>query len=388
MNAVTETRSFAEIEQAHALNLYPKRGITIVSGSGATLIDENGKAYIDCTSGVGVANLGHGHPRLAKAIADQAQRLITCPTIFDNDVRAQLFAKLAEVTPDGLDKSFLCNSGAEANEAAIKFARHATGKSGIVSAMRGFHGRTLGALSATHKYRDAFEPLLPGFGFAPFNNLDKLSAAISDDTAAIVIELVQGEGGVRMAKPEFVSGLRELCDDRDVLLIIDEVQTGFCRTGKFFACEHFGVAPDILCMAKAMGGGVPLGGVMVNDKVDASPGLHGTTFGGNPLVCAASLATIETMLDEEIAERAKAMGERFAAAFDARQFARVREVRQLGLMIGIELKEKARPHLEALMAKGVLALPAGPTVIRLLPPLVIEEAQIDSVAAALSEVLA
>ena len=181
--------SYAELEQAHALNLYPKRGITIVKGAGATLEDESGRTYIDCTAGVGVANLGHAHPRLVEAISAQAARLITCPTIFDNDTRARLLAKLAEVTPAGLDRAFLCNSGAEANEAAIKFARHATGKNGFVSAMRGFHGRTMGALSATHKYRDAFEPLLPGFGFAPYNNLDKLAAAVTEDTAAVVIEL-------------------------------------------------------------------------------------------------------------------------------------------------------------------------------------------------------
>ena len=379
--------SAAALEQRHALNLYPKRGLTIVSGEGAVLRDEDGAEYIDCTAGVGVANVGHGHPRLAQVIAEQARTLITCPAIFDNDIRGALFAKLAEVTPAGLDRAFLCNSGAEANEAAIKFARHATGKHGFISAMRGFHGRTMGALSATHKYRDAFEPALPGFGFAPFNNLDKLSSAITDDTAAVVIELVQGEGGIRPAKAEFVAGVRELCDQRGILMIVDEVQTGFCRTGRFFACEHFGVTPDILCMAKAMGGGVPIGGVMVNDRIDASPGLHGTTFGGNPLASAAALTTIEIMQDEGLAARAQAQGARFMSRFDASQLSRVRDVRQLGLMIGVELKEKARPHLEALMAKGVLALPAGPTVIRLLPPLVIDDEQIDTVAAALTEVL-
>lgn len=383
-----EGLSYAELERTHALNLYPKRGITIVKGAGATLEDESGRTYIDCTAGVGVANLGHAHPRLVEAISAQAAKLITCPTIFDNDTRARLLAKLAEVTPAGLNRAFLCNSGAEANEAAIKFARHATGKNGFVSAMRGFHGRTMGALSATHKYRDAFEPLLPGFGFAPYNNLDKLAAAVTEDTAAIVIELVQGEGGVRPAKAEFVKGVRELCDERGVLMIVDEVQTGFCRTGRFFACEHFDVQPDILCMAKAMGGGLPLGGVMVNDKVDVSVGLHGTTFGGNPMVCAAALATIEIMQDEELAARAAERGQRFAERFDAASLPKVREVRQLGLMIGVELKEKARPYLEALMDEGILALPAGPTVVRLLPPLVISEAQIDEVADTLQRVLA
>ena len=382
------TMSFAELEQAHALQLYPKRGITIVRGQGALLYDEDDKAYIDCTAGVGVANLGHAHPKLVEAISRQAATLITCATVFDNDTRAKLLAKLAQITPAGLDRAFLCNSGAEATEAAIKFARHTTGKDGFVCAMRGFHGRTMGALSATHKHRDAFEPLLPGFAFAPFNNVEKLAAMVNEDTAGVVIELVQGEGGVRAAKAEFVAGVRALCDERGILMIVDEVQTGFCRTGRFFACEHFELSPDILCLAKAIGGGVPLGAVMVNSRIEVKPGLHGTTFGGNPLACAASLAAIEAMQEEGLAARAQTLGERFAAKFDASQFARVREVRQLGLMIGIELKEKARPYLEALMGKGILALSAGPTVIRLLPPLVIEEAQIDAVVEGLNEVLA
>ncbi|MCB1740588.1 MAG: aspartate aminotransferase family protein, partial [Gammaproteobacteria bacterium] len=290
MNAITtgaeparEARSFAAIEQAHSLPLYPKRGLTIVRGEGASLFDDQGREYIDCTAGVGVANLGHAHPALVDAITRQANTLITCPSIFDNDTRARMLDKLVELAPAGLDRAFLCNSGAEANEAAIKFARHSTGKTGFVSAMRGFHGRTMGALSATHKYRDAFEPLLPGFGFAPFNNLEKLAAAISADTGAVVMELVQGEGGVRPAKAEFVQGVRQLCDDRGLLLIVDEVQTGFGRTGRMFACEHFGLEPDILCLAKSIGGGVPMGAVLVNDKIRAEVGLHGTTFGGNPL---------------------------------------------------------------------------------------------------------
>ena len=375
------------IEQRYAFEVFPKRDLTIVSGHGATLYDESGRAYIDCVAGVGVASVGHANPEVARAIGHQARTLITCPGIFYNDVRARLLEKLVSITPPSVSRAFLCNSGTEANEAAIKLAMHATGRRGFVCAMRGFHGRTMGALSATHKHRDPFEPLLDGFSFVPFNNVERLRAAVGDETAAVIVEIVQGEGGVRLGDAAFFAAARELCDAHGALLIVDEVQTGFCRTGKFFASGHHGVRPDILCLAKAMAGGVPMGAVLVGEKVPARIGMHGSTFGGNPLACAASLATIEVMERDGLAERAQAKGVRFAAAFGRRESPKVRDVRQIGLMIGIELKEKARPHLEALMARGVLALPAGPTVIRLLPPLVIEDEALDEVAARLHEVL-
>ena len=374
-------------EQRHAFEVFPKRDLAIVRGEGATLYDATGRAWIDCASGVGVASVGHANPAVAAAISEQARTLITCPGVFYNDVRARLLEKLASITPPSVSRAFLCNSGTEANEAAIKFAMHATGRRRFVGAMRGFHGRTMGALSATHKHRSAFEPLLEGFDFVPFNNVDKLRAAVSDDTAAVMVEIVQGEGGVRLGDAAFFTAAREICDAHGALLIVDEVQTGFCRTGRFFACEHHDVRPDLLCLAKAMAGGVPMGAVLVGDRVPAEVGMHGSTFGGNPLACAASLATIEVMEREGLAEQARTKGARFAAAFAARTSPKVRDVRQIGLMIGIELKERARPHLEALMARGVLALPAGPTVIRLLPPLVIEDEALDEVAARLHEVL-
>ena len=381
MNAMERERRFG-------LELFPKRDLTIVRGEGAILWDDRGKAYIDCTAGVGVANMGHANPDVAKAIADQARTLVTCPGIFYNDVRARLLELLVSVTPPNLHRAFLCNSGTEAIEAAIKFSRHATGRTEFVCAMRGFHGRTLGALSATFKYRDAFEPLVPGFTFVPFNNLDKLAQAMSDRTAAVMLEPVQGEGGVRPANPGYLAGAQALCREHGALLILDEIQTGFGRTGKTFACEHEGIEPDLLCLAKSLAAGVPMGAVLCGDRVEVAVGIHGTTFGGNPLACAAAEAAINYLQREGLAERSAIMGERFAAAFASQPLARVREVRQLGLMIGIELKEKATPHLIALMEKGVLALPAGPTVIRLLPPLTISEAELDQVVAALHEVLA
>ena len=374
-------------EQRYAFEVFPKRDLAIVRGDGATLYDESGRAYIDCVAGVGVASVGHANLDIARAIGEQARILITCPGIFYNDVRARLLEKLVSITPPSVSRAFFCNSGAEANEAAIKLAMHATGRRGFVCAMRGFHGRTMGALSATHKHRNAYEPLLDGFGFVPFNNAGKLQAAVSDATAAVIVEIVQGEGGVRLGDAAFFAAAREVCDAHGALLIVDEVQTGFCRTGRFFASEHHGVQPDLLCLAKAMAGGVPMGAVLVSDAVPAEVGMHGSTFGGNPLACAASLATIEVMEREGLAEQARAKGARFAAAFARRRSSKVRDFRQIGLMIGIELKERARPHIEALMARGVLALPAGPTVIRLLPPLVIEDEALDEVAARLHEVL-
>ena len=374
-------------EQRYAFEVFPKRDIAIVRGDGATLYDNSGRAYIDCVAGVGVASVGHANPDVARAIGEQARTLITCPGTFYNDVRARLLERLVSITPPNVSRAFLCNSGTEANEAAIKFAMHATGRRKFVCAMRGFHGRTMGALSATHKHRNAYEPLLDGFAFVPFNNVDKLHAAVDGNTAAVLVEIVQGEGGVRLGDAAFFAAARQVCDAHGALLVVDEVQTGFCRTGRFFASEHHGVQPDILCLAKAMAGGVPMGAVLASDAVSAEVGMHGSTFGGNPLACAASLATIEVMERDGLAEQARAKGARFAEAFARRRSSKVRDVRQIGLMIGIELRERARPHIEALMARGVLALPAGPTVIRLLPPLVIEDEALDEVAARLHEVL-
>ncbi len=362
-----------ETEQSFAFEVYPKRDLVITKGEGATLWDEQGNEYIDCTAGIGVANVGHANPEVAKAIAAQANTLITCPGIFYNDTRAALMERLVGIAPKNMRRAFLSNSGTEAMEAAIKFARITTGKNGFISAMRGFHGRSMGALSATFKYRNEFEPLIPGHAFVPYNNIDKLTAAVSEDTGAIILELVQGEGGVRPAQQDYVNAVRALCDERGLLLITDEIQTGFGRTGKMFACQTYGVEPDIMTLAKGIAGGMPMGATLCSEKIASAAGKHGSTFGGNPLACAAALATIDYLEQHHLADRAAELGAGFVKRFKSNQPDVVREVRQLGLMIGIELKTKARPFLEALMHRGVLALPAGPTVIRLLPPLVIEQ---------------
>ena len=376
-----------ELEERFALGIYSRREITIVRGEGALLWDDAGNEYIDCTAGVGVANVGHAHPAVAKAIAAQAAQLVTSPGIFYNDTRGRLMQKLVSLAPLGLNRVFLCNSGSESLEAAIKLARLTTGRTGLVSAMRGFHGRTLGALSATFKYRDAFEPLLPNCTFVPFNQADKLYRAIDETTAAVILEPVQGEGGVRPADPGYLERARQLCSERGALLIIDEVQTGFCRTGSFFACDALNLEPDLLCLAKGIAGGMPMGAVLCSDQVQATVGSHGSTFGGNPLACAAALAAIDSMEKEQLADRARDLGAYFYQRFCAELPPKVREVRQVGLMIGIELKEKVTPCLKALVDEGILALSAGSTVVRLLPPLVITRAQIDAVVVSLHKVL-
>jgi acetylornithine/LysW-gamma-L-lysine aminotransferase len=384
------TTDYQQLEHEYGVILAAKRDLVVVRGQGALLYDEAGQAYIDCVGGIGVAALGHSHPKLVEAVQRQAETLITCPHILYNDVRSKMLKKLVEVTPDNLTRAFLCNSGSEAVEAALKFARLHTKRANFVTAMRGFHGRTMGAVSATFtkKYRDSFEPLVPGFSYVPFNKIEKLEAAIDDNTAAVMLELVQGEGGVNPIQADYIAAARRLCSERGALLIIDEIQTGFCRTGKFFACGHFDLQPDMMTLAKALGGGVPIGATMINADINIDLGLHGSTFGGNPLACAAALAAMETYQTEDLAQRAQELGAYFETRLNAKPLSQVRAVRRLGLMIGIEIKHKVQDVLAQLLDRHIIALPAGPNVIRLLPPLVIEKAQLDRVIEALQELLA
>lgn len=377
-----------ELENQYTSGLYTKRPIAIVRGKGARLWDAEGKEYIDCVGGQGAANIGHANPAVAAAIAAQAQTLISCPEMFYNDRRALLEQRLCEIS--GFPRVFLCNSGTEANEAAIKFARLATGKSQIVACMRGFHGRTMGALSATweKKYREPFEPLVPGFQHVPFNRPEALEEAIRENTAAFVVEIVQGEGGVNPASTEFLIRAEQLCRERGALLIVDEVQTGFGRTGKMFAYQHHPIRPDLVCLAKSIAGGFPMGAVLIGEAVgELPPQVHGSTFGGNPLACAAALASIDYMLAHHLPQRAQELGTWFLQALSQIQSPLIREVRGLGLMAGVELKQKVTPYLQALMQEGVLALPAGLTVMRFLPPLVIERADLEIVIEVLQRVL-
>ena len=387
---MTTDAQFIAWEDTSESGVYAKQPLILVRGQGAEVWDTAGRAYIDCIGGHGVANVGHAHPVVAAAIAVQAGRLLICPNNFYNDQRAAYLAELLAVAPAGLERAFLCNSGAEAVEAAIKFARLATGRPRIVAAMRGFHGRTLGALSATWRkeYRAPFEPLVPGVNFVPYNRPERLEAVLTDETAALLLEVVQGEGGVIPGTADYLQHAQRLCRERGVLLIIDEVQTGFGRTGRLFACQHHGLEPDLLCLAKAIADGLPMGAVLLGHRVGALPGrTHGSTFGGNPLACAAARATLRVMQDEELSRRAAERGAQLLEGLQQIESSLIREVRGLGLMVGIELRSPVAPYLAALAERGVLALPAGSTVMRFLPPLVISSEQIEMVLAEVRAVL-
>ncbi len=378
-----------ELEKTYEFNVYPKRDVVLVRGKGAKVWDSDGKEYIDCIAGHGVANVGHCNDQVVAAIEQQAHLLLSCSATLYNDTRARFLEKLLSVTPKNLKRAFLCNSGTEAIEGAIKFTRFTTKKKEFISAMRGFHGRTMGSLSATFnpEYRKEFEPLVPGFKYVPFNHFEKLKEAVTDDTAGIILEIVQGEGGVHVGSKDYFTQVRQLCDEKNLLLIIDEVQTGFGRTGKMFACNYFDLEPDILCVAKSMAGGVPMGAIVCSEKIQAPMGRHGSTFGGNPLACAAGIAAIDFMVATGLAEQAREKGDSFVATLKQHNFANVREIRHLGLMVGIELKEKVQPYLVKLMERGVLAMPAGATVLRFLPPLTITHDELAMVADRVTEIL-
>jgi acetylornithine/LysW-gamma-L-lysine aminotransferase len=297
--------------------------------------------------------------------------------------------KLAMLVP-GLDRVFFCNSGTESVEAALKFARISTGRKNIVAAMRAFHGRTYGSLSATFnkKYREGFEPLVPGFSHVPYNNIEALAQAVTHETAAVILEVLQGEGGVYPASTDYIQAARQICDASGALLIVDEIQTGFGRTGTMFAIDHFDVSPDLLTCAKSLAGGVPMGAVLIGPKVqNLTPGVHASTFGGNPLSCAAALASLQVMEDEDLPRQALVKGAYLIDKLHQIQSPFIREVRGMGLMIGIELKHKVAPYLKTLQERRIIALSAGMTVIRLLPPLVISYHQIDNLVDVLTEVL-
>ncbi|MHA1380423.1 MAG: aspartate aminotransferase family protein [Candidatus Helarchaeota archaeon] len=371
-----------------------KRNIEIIRGKDIFLYDKDGKEYIDCIGGNGVAIIGHSHPKLIEAIKKQVEKLIICPTILYNDVRAKLYKKLAEITPAPLSKSFLSNSGAEAVEAALKLAKRHTGKPEIIAMKHAFHGRTHGALSATWnpKYRKPFEPLLPKFKHVSYGDIVAVKNGITDETAAIIVEPVQGEAGVIIPPPEFLKELREVCDDKDILLIFDEVQTGFGRTGKLFAgYGHWNVVPDIMCLAKAISGGIPMGVTIAKPDVFDSlkPGEHYSTFGGNPLACAAALASIDIIIGEKLPEKSEKNGKYFLEQLKLRLEGNrlLREIRGLGLMIAIELRLKVKQYLIEAIKKGVLFLTSGKTIFRLMPPLTIKKSEINNILDVIEQIL-
>lgn len=386
----TVTRSASEIDRDLQPPLYAKRDVTLVRGEGAVLWDADGVEYIDVMSNYGVNILGHAHPAVTAAITSQAGLLVSCHQSFTNDIRARFLEALIGVSPNGLTRAFLSNSGTEAIEAGLKFARVATGKTKLVATRGGYHGRTIGALTATaeKKYREPFAKLLGEVTHVRYNDPDALFEAVDGDTAAIIIEPIQGEGGINVPDAGYLAEALKIAHEAGALLILDEVQTAL-RTGTVFACERDGITPDILCTAKGLANGVPIGATLITEAISETlgGGVHGSTFGGSPLACAAGLATLQTIQDEGLLAASLERGEQFRAAVEALNSPMVRAIRGVGLMNGVEFRVRVTPILKGLQERGVLALAAGTQVIRFLPPLVITEQQIDRVVAALGETL-
>jgi len=386
-----------QAEKAYLMDIYKRFPITIKHGKGARVWDEDGRCYLDFTAGIAVNVLGHGHPKLVNAIKSQAERAIHVSNLYWTEPQIAL-AKLLSTNSIG-GKVFFANSGAEANEAALKIARkfgrsQNESKYRIISAHNSFHGRTYGALTATGqpKYRKPFEPLLEGFDYVEYNDVGSLESKMSPDVCAVILEPIQGEGGIVPARREFLEAARRLCDKYNALLIFDEVQTGMGRTGKLFAYQHYDVTPDILTVAKGLGGGVPIGAVVANERADVlEPGDHGSTFGGNPLACAAGIVVLEELtsgtflkrvqeVSHHLLERLKELEETYEA---------VVEVRGMGLIVGMELKEEfnALEFATKALKEGLLVTVSGKNTVRLLPPLIIDEADVDEAVEILEKVL-
>jgi acetylornithine/LysW-gamma-L-lysine aminotransferase len=379
-----------QTEDRGLVPMYAKREIALVRAEGCHLWDAEGKRYLDFASNYGVNILGHANPAVTAAIAGQAGRLLSCHQSFYNDARARYVERLTGLLPAGLGSVFFSNSGAEAVEAGLKFARAATGRPGVVAAKRGYHGRTMGALSATadKKYREPYMPLLPGYRHVAFGSVEELDAALGPDVGAVILEPVQGEGGVHQAPQGYLGAARALAHERGALLILDEVQTAF-RTGRLFAYEHAGVAPDVLCLSKGIANGVPMGVTVVSPELAAElpAGSHGNTFGGGPLAAAAALAVLDELERRELLLHSARMGERLLGRLRGLGVPGVREARGVGLMVALELKDRSTKFLRALQERGFIALPGGPTTLRFLPPLVVQPADIDALADALGEIL-
>lgn len=384
------TPESARIENGYTSGAYAKRPLTLVRGAGATVWDDEGRAYLDMGSGVGVALLGHANTAVADAIAQQARTLITCSEAFYNDRRAELYGVLSTLLPSEIGRYFLCNSGTEAVEGALKIARLLTGRTGIVSVKRGFHGRTLGALSTTWNphYREPFEGWTPPARFISPVDIASAYAAIDEQTAAVIVECVQGEGGIYPLEAAYVRELRQICTERGALFIADEIQAGLGRTGKWFAFQHADIMPDLVTLAKGVAGGMPMGVVAWRTALgQIESGTHGSTFGGNPLACAAAIANLQELQRIDAPARSAELGTWFLEALRGCPLKGVREIRGIGLMIGLELRGRVTPVLQGLQERGIIALPAGKTVLRFLPPLIVEQAQLATVVEMLEEVL-
>ncbi len=387
-----DTDTIRQLNDQHVVNTYGTRKLALVRGEGAKLWDAEGHEYLDFFAGIAVCNLGHCHPTVTEAICEQARTLVHVSNLYYIEQQAKLAALLCEHS--FADKWFFCNGGAEANEAALKIARRywaqqGTPKPEIVVAEQSFHGRTMATVTATGqpKYHQGFEPLLPGFHYVSYNDIDALAEAITPQVGLVMLEPIQGEGGVRVPTPGYLPAVRQLCDEKDVLLAFDEVQTGLGRTGSLFAYQNEDVVPDIITLAKGLGNGVPIGAMGCSDKVAEgfAPGAHACTFGGNPLSAAAALATFETLITPGFIEDARETGCYFIEQLLnlSKEFECIYEVRGRGLMIGVEFDRGVAPLVECMLNAGIICGPAGPMVLRFLPPLIVDRAAVDCVVAAL-----
>ena len=373
----------------------------LTEGRGCRVWDTEGNEYLDLLAGIAVNVLGHAHPRLSHAISEQAKKLIHVSNLYYIESQVELAKLLSDISPIEGGKAFFCNSGAEANEAAIKFARKHTGRHTIIAMKGSFHGRTMGSIAITgshrEKYQTPFEPVMPDVKFVEYGDIEDLKGNINDGTAAVFVETIQGEGGVRIPGGnkegawEYLNSVRDLCSRNGAMMVVDEVQTGNGRTGKFFACQHFGIKPDIITMAKGIAGGVPMGVTLVSGEVANSihPGDHASTFGGNPLACEAAKAVVDTILEEGLLENAEAVGKYLMDQVKAIKSKHIREVRGLGLMVGVELEAEgtAKKAKEAMQERGFLLNVTSETVLRFVPPLILTKADVDSAVDNLAEVL-
>lgn len=385
---------YQQLDQQSHFQTYKRLPITLSHGKGARMWDVDGKEYIDMLAGIAVNTLGHAHPALVHAIKNQVEKLIHVSNFYLTAPQAKLSDQLVRLS--GIDRVFLCNSGMEAIEGVYKIARKfakSQGKSGPIVSMEGcFHGRSLaGIASGKEKYQQGFEPMPAGFKQIPFHSVDAVDAMVDDQTAAIIIEPVQGEGGIRPADPGFLRFVREKCDRHGTTLIFDEIQCGIARTGRMFAWEHSGVKPDMMALAKGLGGGVPIGAILAREDIAAAlqPGDHGTTFGGNPMACAAALAVLQTVDREKLVAGAEEKGGFLRKELEEKLGGHelVEEIRGVGLMVGVALKTDGAPVVRAMAERGVLANAASVTVIRLVPPLVVSREELSRAVEALREAL-
>ena len=366
-------------EDQYVANLYQRFPINIALGKGAYIWDTSGKEYVDCMGGYGVALVGHCNNRIVKAVKDQAEKLIICHMSAYNDTRLRFLQKLSRLSPEGLNKTFFSNSGAEAVEAALKFSRKYSGKTGIIAMNGAYHGKTFGALSITHneKYRRSFMPLLNGVKFVPYNDSSKLEGAIDDNIGTVILEPIQGETGIIVPPDGLIQRIREICNRRKLVLIFDEIQTGLGRTGKMWAGQNWGTTPDIMCLAKGIAGGVPMGLTLVKPEIMEAMkvGEHSSTFAGSPLACAAGIATLDALVEDKLVENASSTGKYFKNGLLAlgERHKIIREVRGLGMMLAVEIRFDVRDILLDGIRNGLLMLYSGRNIIRLLPPLVIDE---------------